>query len=157
MGQITIRTATLEDLDALLRFEQGIIVTERPMVHTIKEGPIHYYDLPAMLAAPHIEVIVATLGDKLIGSGYARIEKGRHYLKHEQHAYCGFMYVDPEYRGQGVNQKIIEAPQRWTVSQHITEMRLDVYVDNPGAIKAYKKAGFVPHLLQMRLGLPPQP
>jgi len=156
MNPITTRTATLDDLDTLLRFEQGVIEVERPMDPTIQEGPIHYYDLPAMLTAPHIEVIVAILGTKIIGSAYARIEKGRHYLKHQHHAYCGFMYVDPDYRGRGVNQVIIAALRRWVASQQVTEMVLDVYVSNHDAIRAYEKAGFTPHLLRMRLGLQDQ-
>ena len=153
MDPITTRTATPDDLDILLRFEQGLIEAERPMDPTIQDGPIHYYDLPAMLAAPHIEVIVATRGTKVIGCAYARIEKGRHYLKHQHHAYCGFMYVDPEYRGQGINQVIIAALKRWVASQQVTEMVLEVYVSNHNAVRAYEKAGFVHHLYQMRLPL----
>jgi len=153
MDAITARTATLEDLDILFQFEQGIIATERPFDSTLKEGHIHYYDLEAMIKAPHIEVMVAELDKKVIGSGYARIESGRPYLKHSLHAYLGFMYVDPEHRGKGVNQKIIEALKEWAISQNITELRLDVYTDNAGAIKAYEKAGFTRHLIEMRMGL----
>ncbi|HEX9509844.1 MAG TPA: GNAT family N-acetyltransferase [Puia sp.] len=151
--QITTRTATLKDLDTLLRFEQGIITTERPFDPTLKEGHIHYYDLAEMIAAPHVEVVVATLGEAIIGSGYARIENSKPYLQHARHAYLGFMYVSPDHRGKGVNQKIIDALKRWALSQNMTEMRLDVYADNLPAIRAYEKAGFVSHLIEMRLGL----
>ena len=43
--------------------------------------------------------------------------------------------------GQGVNQKIIEALQRWSLEKEITELRLQVYNENTCAIKAYEKAG----------------
>jgi RimJ/RimL family protein N-acetyltransferase len=147
---ILIRPATTADLPTLLEFEQGVIKAERPMDPTIKEGPINYYNLPAMIASPDIQLLVAELDGSLIGSGYARIETGRHYLKHTHHAYIGFMYVDPAHRGKGVNQLIIDALRHWAHHRNLTELRLDVYTINEAAIRAYEKAGFTPHLLQMR-------
>jgi catechol 2,3-dioxygenase-like lactoylglutathione lyase family enzyme len=106
-----------------------------------------------MLTAPEIRLMVAELDGVLIGSGYARIEKGRHYLKHTHHAYLGFMYVVPEHRGKGVNKLIIDTLKNWAIAQNINELRLDVYYDNHPAIAAYEKAGFIKHMIQMRSGL----
>ena len=152
MEQITTRKAQLSDLEILLSFEQGIIETERPFDPTIKEGEVHYYDLAKMIAASNVEVMVAELNGEVIGSGYARIEESKIYLKHSRHAYLGFMYVKPKHRGKGVNNKVMEALKRWSVSQNITEFRLEVYNDNLPAIKAYEKAGFKGHMLEMRMG-----
>ena len=150
---ITVRPATLADLPTLLRFEQGVITAERPMDPTIKEGPIHYYDLNAMLTSPHIRLLVADDDGALVGSGYARIDPSRHYLKHASHAYLGFMYVEPSHRGKGVNQLIIAALKDWAHSRNLTELRLDVYTINEAAIRAYEKAGFTPYLINMRVGI----
>lgn len=147
---IHIRPATTADLPTLLQFEQGVITAERPMDPTIKEGPINYYDIPAMIASPNIQLLVAELDGHPIASGYARIETGRHYLKHTHHAYLGFMYVDPTHRGKGVNQLIIDSLRQWARTRNITELRLDVYSVNEPAIRAYEKAGFHHHLVQMR-------
>ena len=149
--QIHIRPATTADLPTLLQFEQGVIAAERPMDPTIKEGPINYYDLPAMIASPDIQLLVAELDGTTIASGYARIEPAdRHYLKYTQRAYLGFMYVLPTHRGKGVNRLIIDALRQWARSRNITELVLEVYELNEGAIRAYEKAGFHGHLLQMR-------
>lgn len=153
MEQIIVRPAALEDIDVLLRFEQGVITAERPFDVTLREDPITYYDIEGMIAAPHIELVVATLGDTIIGSGYARIEKAKPYAAHEQYAYLGFMYVDPQYRGKGINNKIIDALKAWSLTQNITEMRLEVYHDNLSAIKAYEKAGFSKYMIQMRIAI----
>jgi RimJ/RimL family protein N-acetyltransferase len=155
---IRIRPATLFDLPTLRQFEQGVVTAERPMDPTIRKGPVNYYNLEAMLANPDVHLLVAELtaenttapGKILIGSGYARIESARLYLDHPHHAYLGFMYTDPAHRGKGVNQLIIAALRAWAHSRHITELRLDVYVANEAAIRAYEKAGFTSHLLQMR-------
>ncbi len=152
-GTILIRKATLNDIETLLLFEQGVIKAERPFDKTLKPDPLHYYNIEEMIAAPHIELVVAEFDNKIVGSGYARLENSKHYLQHSRHAYLGFMYVHPDYRGKGVNQKIIEALKTWSLSQKVTEMRLDVYFNNDIAIKAYEKAGFTKHMIEMRMNI----
>ena len=153
MQHLSIRPATLNDLPTLLQFEQGIINAERPFDSTLKTENTSYYDLPAMIASPQVALLVAELDGKIIGSGYARVETAKPYLKHKQHAYLGFMYVLPAYRGQGVNMAVMEALEAWTRLQGITELRLDVYYENEAAVKAYEKVGFTKHMLSMRKGL----
>ncbi len=153
MDQIQIRKASFDDLPTLLRFEQGVIEAERPYDPTLKIGQIHYYNLEEMITASHIELVVAELNSELIGSGYARIESAKPYLQHLHHAYLGFMYVVSEHRGKGINKKIIAALQEWAYSEQVTELRLEVYVDNLSALKAYEKLGFAKLLVEMRLNL----
>jgi ribosomal protein S18 acetylase RimI-like enzyme len=153
MDQITVRKATVQDMDTLFRFEQGVISAERPFDHTIITEPVRYYDLKEMISASHIELVVAELAGELIGSGYARIEKARHFFKHEYYAYLGFMYTDPKHRGKGVNRKIIDTLKAWAKSKNITELKLEVYADNIQAIKAYEKAGFTSNMIEMRIDI----
>lgn len=149
MNKIIVRAATLADLDTLLIFEQGVIEAERPFDVTLKREDTRYYDMQAMISAPNIRLVVAELDGELVASGYARIEESKPYLKHDQHAYMGFMYTVPEHRGKGFNREIIEALENWALSQGVTEMRLEVYVENVGAIKAYEKVGFSGSILKM--------
>jgi len=147
---ITVREATIADMDVLLLFEQGVISAERSFDPTLKSDPIHYYDLVEMINAPHIYLVVAVLENEIIGSGYARLETAKHYLQHPQHAYLGFMYVAPAHRGKGVNKIIIDALAIWSRKQGQTELRLDVYFNNAAAINAYERAGFTKHMIEMR-------
>lgn len=153
MNEIKIRKASIVDLEQLLAFEQDLIKTERPFDPTVKPDPVNYYDLKAMLTDPQIEMIVAEVNSKVIASGYARIDKSKPYLKHSHHAYLGFMYVLPEYRGQGINKKIMDVLINWAAAQNINEFRLDVYNENVSAIKAYEKVGFSKYFLEMRFNL----
>ena len=153
MNPILTRSATVEDLDTLLQFEQGIVAAERPFDPTLKAGEIHYYDLKALILAPDSEVIVATSGQEIVGSGYAQIRLAKDYNAHDRFAYLGFMYVKPAFRGQGINGLVLEALTSWSRSQGITEIRLEVYAENAGAKRAYEKAGFTPNLLEMRINL----
>ncbi len=151
MSQIIIRPATLNDLDTLLGFEQDLIKAERPFDPTLKQGRIHYYDIEEMISAPHIQLLVAETDNKVVASGYSRIEESKPYLQHGHHAYLGFMYTLPEYRGKGINLKIMEALKSWSIAQNIHEFRLIVYSLNAPAIKAYQKAGFNEHMFEMRM------
>lgn len=148
--EITVRPAETSDLERLLEFEQGVIEAERPFDVTLRRDAIRYYDMAAMLAEPHIHVVVAEVDGELAASGYARIEDSKPYLTHDKHSYMGFMFTIREYRGKGVNQKIVEALEAWSLGQGVTEMRLEVYLENTSAIRAYEKIGFSGSILKMR-------
>jgi GNAT superfamily N-acetyltransferase len=151
--KITTREATPEDIETLLLFEQGVIDAERPMDITLKRDKTHYYDLPFMMEEPNIHFIVAEVADELIGCGYARIIKAREYFQFDRFSYLGFMYTKPEFRGKGVNKIIMDHLYEWSKSQGIYEVRLEVYPNNPAAIRAYEKAGMTQNLITMRVEL----
>ncbi|TQV85541.1 GNAT family N-acetyltransferase [Aliikangiella coralliicola] len=153
MSDIIIRKATQTDLPTLLSFEQGIIEYERPFDPTLKREKISYYDIEKMIDDNQVEVLVAEYQNELIGSGYAKIVQSKPYLTHSQHCYLGFMYVSPNHRGRGVNQLIVNGLKEWALSRGINEIRLEVYGENAGAIKAYEKAGFKRNLVEMRISL----
>jgi len=153
MKPITIRKAAFSDLETLLIFEQGVINAERPFDSTLKTGHTHYYDIEKMISATDVELVVAELDHELIGCGYARIENTKPYLQHTHHAYLGFMYVVPAYRGKGINKMIMDVLAAWSTSQQISELRLDVYQNNEAAIKAYERSGFIKHMVAMKKGL----
>ena len=146
------RDAVLSDLPELLNFEQGIIIAERPYDPTLGEDPLSYYDLKELVLDPNTKVVVAEEeGGKLVASGYAVSKKARHYLDHETYAYLGFMFTDPDYRGLGINARIVDELVSWSKDQGFNEIRLTVYEDNLPAVKAYEKVGFKKHLVEMRI------
>ena len=63
------------------------------------------------------------------------------------------MFVHPDFRRGGVNNLILDDLYRWTLSRGVTDLMLEVYPDNTGAVRAYEKAGFSPYLLQMHASL----
>ena len=147
----SIRKATLADLPLLLDFEQALIKVERPMDSTIKEGEVSYYDIADFIQQTDTEVLVTECDSKIVASGYAQIKGDRHYLKHDLQGYLGFMYVDEEHRGKGLNKLLIDALIKWCKERDVNEIRLAVYQDNPSAIRAYEKVGFKKHLITMRM------
>lgn len=153
MGNILLRRATEADMETLLRFEQGVILAERPYDPTLKNSHIRYYDLKKMIEADHIELLLAVVDGLPVASGYARIEDSDLFLQHRQHAYIGFMYVEPAYRGKGISGKVLGGLKDWARSRQILELRLEVYHQNAAAIRAYEKSGFTLHITEMRMSL----
>jgi len=150
---ISVRTATQDDLSTLLEFEQGLVQAERPMDPLLKTEKTHYYNLPKMLDNEKIEIVIAEIDGKPVGCGYGKIIKALQCFTYEYFCYLGFMYTLPEARRKGVNNAVMEYLYNWSKSQGVYEVRLDVYPNNPAAIKSYEKAGMKTGLQMMRVDL----
>ena len=153
MDHLSIRAATIEDLNTLLEFEQGVIEAERPLDIFLDDGKLHYYNIPELISAKHIQLLVAVYNDELVASGYVRIENSKHYHKNPQHGYVGFMYVKPSFRGQRISNLILKSLKDWAKAKNLNELRLDVYSNNTRAIKAYERFGFTKSLVNMRMDI----
>ncbi|MBF4485608.1 MULTISPECIES: GNAT family N-acetyltransferase [unclassified Flavobacterium] len=147
---ITIRPAANTDLPKLAEFLQTLVDAERPFDPTLKEGEIFYYDIQELISDKATEILVVESNNEIIGSGYAQIRSAKPYEKHEVFGYLGFMFVSPEFRGQGISGLLLTALKKWILSQGITEVRLQVYDENESAVKAYEKAGFKKIVTTMR-------
>ncbi len=148
-----IRKATKKDLPILMEFMNGLVEAERPMDPTIKDGHVVYYDLSEIMANEESDLFVVELNNELVASGYVKIKDDRPYLKHKKQGYLGFMFVPKKHRGNGYNKLIMDALLKWCKDRNISEIRLDVYEDNPSAIRAYEKVGLKKHLITMRMNL----
>lgn len=148
--EVIVRRATGADLAQLLLLEQEIIKAERPFDATIREKNAHYYDLEAILSNPKCCLLVGEADNTIVATGYARIEAAKPYAKHKEQAYLGFMFVQPLFRGQGINSRIMEELEQFAAANGITELRLEVYAENESAIKAYEKTGFRNLIVQMQ-------
>ena len=63
------------------------------------------------------------------------------------------MFVPKQHRGKQLNKLIIDQLLKWCKSKSVFEIRLDVYDENIPALKAYEKAGFKKHLINMRMDI----
>ena len=150
---MNIRKATINDLASLLEIEQKVVEAERPFNPHITAGQTHYYDLNLLLTNDDCQVLVAEDNDTIIATGYAQIKRSKTSLQHEKHTYLGFMFVEPNFRGKGLNKIITEDLINWSQSKGINAIYLDVYSHNDAAIRAYQKVGFKASLIEMKLVL----
>ncbi len=153
MKEIHFRTAEPNDLPILLSFEQGIITAERPFDPTLDKDPLHYYDLGKYIEAEDVEIILATHKNEIVGSCYVKKAKAKAYVDHEFYAYLGFVFVQPDFRGQGISGNLVNKAKEWALANDLNELRLEVYEENTAAIRSYQKAGLKKHMVEMRIGL----
>ena len=153
MNAISTRTATLKDLETLLDFEQGVIEAERPLDPFLEKGEICYYNIPELISAEHIHLILAICGEEIVGSGYVRIENSQHYHKNLKHGYIGFIFVKPSFRKQKISTLILDSLKYWSKNKGLKELRLDVYINNINALKSYERFGFRKSLMNMRMDI----
>ena len=119
MAPVSIREATLEDLPTLLRFEQGIIDSERPYDPYLKETDVSYYDIPALISEANSQLIVMESDGEIVGCGYAQIRQSRSCHTHEKHCYLGFLFLNAEYRGRALGRQLIESLKQWGISKNM--------------------------------------
>jgi GNAT superfamily N-acetyltransferase len=104
-----------------------------------------------MIAAKNTHLLVAFSNNKMVGSGYVRIEKSCEYYKNKENGYVGFMYVKPSYRGKRISNMLLESLKDWAKKSGLNELRLDVYHNNPSAIKSYERFGFNKSMINMKM------
>ena len=148
---MNLREASINDLSKLLELEQKIIDSERPYHLFIKENDVTYYDLQNLISDANSYLVVMESGDEIIGSGYAQIRASKSCYTHDKHCYLGFIYLEPEYRGQSLGSKILDSLKEWGTNQGMKHFQLEVYSQNESAIRAYEKAGFNKVSVKMEL------
>lgn len=153
MNNLNIRKATLKDKSTLLALEQKVVEAERPFNNAIKPDGAIYYDLDDLLQGTESLVLVVEANNEIVGTGYAQIRRSKKSLIHEKHAYLGFMYVAPEYRGKGLNKRLLENLIDWSKGNNVFDFYLDVYAQNDAAIRAYEKVGFDSSMIEMKMHL----
>lgn len=153
MENLALRKASIKDHGALLTLEQKVIEAERPFNSTIRGENAIYYDLEQLLTNEDSHIVVAERQGHIIATGYAQIRASKQSLKHVRHAYMGFMYVSPEYRGLGINQQVINSLIGWSKEKGVQDFYLGVYMGNEAAINAYAKIGFVKSIIEMKINL----
>ncbi|WP_144207467.1 GNAT family N-acetyltransferase [Shewanella donghaensis] len=153
MKNLIIRKATSEDKVELLSLEQKVVEAERPYNASIKTKNATYYDLNHLLLDDDSNLLVAEINGVIIGSGYGQIRGSKKSLEHSTHTYLGFMYVEIEYRGLGINKMIMDNLIDWSKNRGVVDLYLDVYDANDAAIRAYKKVGFTKTLVEMKINL----
>lgn len=150
MKTTSIRTANLKDIETLLEFEQGLIEAEKPLDPFLGEGKLFYYNIPELITSENIHFVVAVSNEELVGCGYLKIVDSKKYHKNSKHGYIGFIFVKPTFRGKRISNLILESLKKWAKEKDLKELRLDVYSNNPSAIKSYKRFGFTKSLVNMR-------
>lgn len=153
---LTFRAASMADLPLLRTFESKLDSHERKLEPTLKQqGVWGNYDIPALINdKARVLVLIAEVNGQPVGCGFAHIKDNEPYYNKPKYGYLAFIYVDESQRGKKIGSAIIDQLTRWLHTHNIDEITLMAYATNTEAIKAYKKYGFEPYLIEMKLKAP---
>jgi ribosomal protein S18 acetylase RimI-like enzyme len=70
-----------------------------------------------------------------------------------RHPNIFLLYVDPNYRRQGIGKALMEYAQTWAKEQGYTQIGLQVFTNNQPAIDLYQQLGYQPRSISMMLEL----
>jgi RimJ/RimL family protein N-acetyltransferase len=137
---ITIRTATLEDVEALRDYAGRLFAEHLPGIFrrdtpTI-EQELEY--LGSYLEPENATILVAEREGGIVGMLGFMGEK----LAEEAHSGTLGVSVDAEARGTGIGTNLIEALIDWAPAHGITRIQLLAWANNPGSIRLYERLGF---------------
>ena len=103
---------------------------------------MHVLEMDEQSASGAAVLVVDTGKEKLGGFVELSVRDRVDGSMSERVGYVEGWYVEPELRGQGMGRRLIEAAERWTVAQGLTELASDVEWDNEGSLRAHAALGF---------------
>ncbi|KPU63775.1 ribosomal protein S18-alanine N-acetyltransferase [Thermococcus argininiproducens] len=124
LSLITIRPATLFDLNEIMRIERQSFREQYP------RGLFLMF-----LEANRETFLVAEYNGQVIGYVMG-------YLKPDMEGHIMSIAVDPLYRGNGIGRALMEAVIDRLIKRGARYIGLEVRVSNQGAIKLYERLGF---------------
>ena len=127
-GGMTVRAASLDDLDAIEALEAAAFTGDR----------LSRRSLRAFIRAPRRPLIVARFGDRVAGYALLSAREGGRTARVYSIA------VDPAQARRGVGRALLQACERFARAHGREALRLEVRYDNPAAIALYEKTGFRP-------------
>jgi len=141
---LTIRSVQREDVEPLMLLNQEVLSEGDTMVTLPEEMQVSSNQASIWLIRrvehPCMLTLVAWCGDTLVG--YLLFTGER--LKRFEHTGSFSIAVKKEWRGMGIGTLLLQSLLDW-VKAHPTleKVNLDVFATNSGAIRLYRRLGFV--------------
>ncbi len=136
----TIRTATIDDTQALLDYYELLLAEKLPGIF---ERPLPSFDEEAAFVRKHTEadnaeLFVAEDDGRIVGVlGVA----GGSFAQEAHSAEIGISILGG-YRGQGLGTRLFDELFAWAPEHGVTRLQLYAFANNPSAIALYRRLGF---------------
>jgi len=121
-----IRAARLDDIPALSRLEKSCFDTDRLSERSFRH----------MLTRAHASLLVYETDDRLMGYSLTLFHQNTPMAR------LYSLAVAPDCRGKGMAGLLMAAAEKDALAHGVVSMRLEVHVNNSGAIALYAKRGY---------------
>jgi ribosomal protein S18 acetylase RimI-like enzyme len=160
---ISIRTATPDDYDALCGILQEIDALHKlqlPDVFRDYPKPIWPKKfLIETLKDKDKALFLAERGGRMVGflRALIRTTPDLPFLIERRFAFIDTLVVTESARRTGVGKALMERVHHWAAEKNLTQVRLNVWEFNEGAVQFYEKLGYVSKTREMWRSLPSDP
>jgi ribosomal protein S18 acetylase RimI-like enzyme len=157
--QVTIRPATEDDYEALCRLYAEVDALHSrvlPNVFRDPQGPPRPRELVReTISSEESALFVAVAESDVVGLLDVDIRSAPDYpiIVPRRFAHVSEIVVTENHRGQGLGQLLMERAHRWALEKGASEVELNVWEFNHGAIAFYEKLGYETLHRIMRISL----
>ncbi|OGM18773.1 hypothetical protein A2686_01905 [Candidatus Woesebacteria bacterium RIFCSPHIGHO2_01_FULL_38_10] len=141
---IVIKTADSKDWQLIQKLNNQVFINDKEndddldMDWPSSEKGVSYYK--KLANGKYGKCFIAYLGK--IPVGYAALAIKDFGYRKSKYVEIENIGVNPEYRSQGIGQKLIDSTIKWAKEQKATKLYVSAYWKNKRAINFYKKNGF---------------
>lgn len=160
---IKIRKAGLRDIASIIKLEKKLIdhgdeIIKNSYPQNLKDfcynkphDEIARNFIKNAIHSKNGLVLVSEIDNNIVGYLLITIRKNYPFFKLKKYGKLQTIFVKDDYRSRGISSKLKEEAFRWCREKRVTRISLDVLPDNIHSIEIYKKWGFDPYLLEMRI------
>lgn len=143
----TIRAATPNDLDLLLRWGRALHDVERAFEPQLTYNEAHARErYVEALHEPQTLFLIAELAALPVGYLYAYIvDAPPYFAARAKHCIIEVVYLEPQARGRGVAQNLIAGCSQWARAAGASQLLAGVYAANEPSITVFTNQGFAPY------------
>ncbi|MBM7630931.1 GNAT family N-acetyltransferase [Geomicrobium sediminis] len=92
-------------------------------------------------------IYVAEQGQQFLG--YIELAEQRDFFTNESVAYISAIAVTPKAQGSGAGKQLMKKAEQWCSERGHSQLVLDVFKANEGAVQFYKRLGFEEEVVKM--------
>lgn len=147
----TIRAATPNDLDLLLRWGRALHEVERvfepQLMDNENQARERYVEA---IHDPQTLFLIVELAALPVGYLYAYVvDAPPYFAARAKHCVIEVVYLEPQARGWGIAQNLIAGCSEWARAAGASRLIAGVYAANESSIKLFAGQGFVPYHLTL--------
>jgi len=162
---ITVRKATLKDVKIIddlssvfIRYHDEVVLKSNPQLKPHLTKKKNSSNIFKKFVVKNIKsrnglVLIAEDDEKPIGYSLSYIKDNIPIFAIEKIGYLSDLYVDKKYRGKKISSKFKDEVFKWLKKKGIKHVSICAYVNNPLALKIYKKWGFFDYHMELRMKL----
>ena len=156
-GEVTIRTATMEDFTAVCQWLHELDelhVRLRPDVFQPFNGPTRPREVIAQfIDEDDGEIFLANVGNDIVGLATIQVRDRADapMFWPRQNAVIDNLVVSQKFQRLGIGKKLLDCAVEWTRSRKIPRIDINVWSDNKTGMSFFTANGFTPMCQRMEL------